>query len=106
MSMRKIFKKIVHVQNHSAIEIKLGWFGMFLRLSAAGFFFYGDLMDNFFINWPNILKLIIILYRYHICTYNCKQIVDLKNEFLRFYFWRFIEVKLTMIIEYTTYLIR
>jgi hypothetical protein len=34
--MRKIFKKIVHVQNHSAIEIKLDWFGMFLRLSAAG----------------------------------------------------------------------
>jgi hypothetical protein len=36
--MRKIFKKIVHVQNHSAIEIKLGWFGMFLKLSAAGYF--------------------------------------------------------------------
>ena len=38
VSMRKIFKKIVHVQNHSAIEIKLGWFGMFLKLSAAGYF--------------------------------------------------------------------
>jgi hypothetical protein len=38
MSMRKIFKNNVHVQNHSTIEIKLGWFGMFLRLSAAGFF--------------------------------------------------------------------
>jgi hypothetical protein len=35
-------------------------------------------MDKLFINWPNILKLIIILYRYHICTYNCKKIVDLK----------------------------
>ena len=63
-------------------------------------------MDKLFINWPNILKLIIILYRYHICTYNCKKIVDLKNEFLRFYFWRFIEVKWTITIEYTTYLIR
>jgi hypothetical protein len=38
--MRKIFKKIVHVQNHSTIEIKLGWFVMFLRLSAAGFFLW------------------------------------------------------------------
>jgi hypothetical protein len=56
-------------------------------------------MDKLFINWPNILKLIIILYRYHICTYNCKKIVDLKNEFLRFYFWRFIEVKWTITIE-------
>jgi hypothetical protein len=56
----------------------------------------GDLMDKLFINWPNILKLIIILYRYHICTYNCKKNVDLKNEFLRFYFWRFIEVKWTI----------
>ena len=27
-----------NVQNHSTIEIKLGWFGMFLRLSAAVFF--------------------------------------------------------------------
>ena len=30
-------------------------------------------MDKLFINWPNILKLIIILHRYHICTYNCKK---------------------------------
>jgi hypothetical protein len=63
-------------------------------------------MDKLFINWPNILKLIIILHRYHICTYNCKKIVDLKNEFLRFYFWRFIEVKQAITNEYTTYLIR
>jgi hypothetical protein len=33
-----VFKRNVHVQNHSTIEIKLGWFVMFLRLSAAGFF--------------------------------------------------------------------
>ena len=42
----------------------------------------------------------------YICAYNRKKIVDLKNEFLRFYFWRFIEVKRTITIEYTTYLIR
>ena len=44
-------------------------------------------IDNKFVNRASI---------YHISTYILKKIVDLKNKFLRIFFWRFIEVKRNM----------
>jgi hypothetical protein len=54
-------------------------------------------MGNFFNNGPTFLKLIIRVRISYINKHLEKKIVDLKTGFLRIFFWKFIEVKWTIL---------